>query len=128
VVKVYLRREWKVEKIFVYGSLMKGLRLHGYLKTSKYLGKDCVAGILLTNPYLQGDIPVLIYGEGLGVVQGEVYEISEELLKTLDRVEGVPQLYKRKSLSTRCGFEDVWVYIWPGEVVKSGNWREHVEN
>ena len=43
-------------------------------------------------------------------VQGEVYEIDEELLSDLDRIEGYPSLYTREEIDTPYG--KAWIYIY----------------
>jgi gamma-glutamylcyclotransferase (GGCT)/AIG2-like uncharacterized protein YtfP len=68
---------------------------------------------------------------GAGVVYGEVYEVPEEALQSLDWVEGVPVLYRRELIEVV--FEDgvslkAWAYIYNGNVkgfprVEEGEWK-----
>ena len=126
-----------MEKVFVYGSLMQGMRLHGYLEKSKFLGNGEIRGKLFPNPFLQTLAPIVILDSSWGnVVQGEVYEVSQKTLKLLDRVEGHPYLYKRvqeesklweASLQGYSVLRDTWIYTWPTECVESGNWRTYLE-
>jgi gamma-glutamylcyclotransferase (GGCT)/AIG2-like uncharacterized protein YtfP len=72
----------------------------------------------------------MVYGDG--VVYGEVYEVSEEVLQAIDWVEGVPVLFRREFIEVV--FEDgfslkVWAYIYNGSVkgfprIESGEWKE----
>ncbi len=81
-----------MDKLFVYGTLKRGGRLHGCLKHQQFLGEaitppkyDLIGGY---------GFPFLVKGEYR--VKGELYEVSEEMWPLLDDVEGVPQLYLRE--------------------------------
>lgn len=103
-------------KMFVYGTLKKGMHNHGYLKGAKFLGKyetgpgyrKVVNGL----PYLIED------SEGAGC-DGELYEVSQLTLKMLDRLEGHPDWYVRKLIKVFDTEKDIgtdaWTYIMPRE-------------
>ncbi len=77
-------------KVFVYGTLKKGFRLHKYLKNAKFLGEGFIQGY---DMYLVSWYPAVVKGKG--IVYGEIYEVDEETLKILDKVEDEGVLYKR---------------------------------
>ena len=69
-----------MERLFVYGTLMKGQRAHDLLENSNYLGKAILKG------YRKMD---LIYYPGIvkdknSIVEGEVYEGEGYLFKCVD--------------------------------------------
>ena len=81
--------------VFIYGTLKQGQCRGHSMQDGRYLG------IALTTPsfamYNVGDYPALIF-DTLAAdhrVCGELYECDEDLLEVLDRIEGVPHLYKR---------------------------------
>jgi gamma-glutamylcyclotransferase (GGCT)/AIG2-like uncharacterized protein YtfP len=83
-------------KVFVYGSLRKGLRLNHILtdKNSTFLSE----GMTKDNFYVHdlGQFPGLEKNKAGVQVFGEVWLVNEDCLLYLDIVEGVPTLYERK--------------------------------
>jgi gamma-glutamylcyclotransferase (GGCT)/AIG2-like uncharacterized protein YtfP len=115
-----------MSKIFVYGSLRMGGPLHGALADSEYV-ETC-----RTKPEYSlrslGAFPALCPG-GKTAVLGEVYEVSDDTKKYLDRVEGHPHLYVRTSIEVGDGVE-VEAYIFHhdtsnNDLVESGDWIEY---
>lgn len=86
----------KLHKIFVYGTLKKGFYFH-----EQFLGEDKSAflGKVMSGPsyslYIDG-LPHLIEETTDKPVKGELYEINEKVLDTLDKLEGHPLIYQRK--------------------------------
>lgn len=78
-------------KVFVYGTLKKGRYNHGYLREAKYVGEYHT-----NNEYtlLVKGFPYLVARNGQGC-RGELYEVSKDLLRLLDTVEGHPDFYTR---------------------------------
>ena len=79
-----------MERLFVYGTLMKGQRAHDLLENSNYLGKAILKG------YRKMD---LIYYPGIvkdknSIVEGEVYEVGEHTKQRVDVYEGEGYLFK----------------------------------
>ena len=101
--------------IFVYGSLKKGYYNHRLLTNAGLLGE------FRTQPnyqlYDNGSFPYLVEvqpGEGV-CVEGEVYEVTDQQLKALDRLEGHPDHYVRKAVALQ-EIENVEAYVYPHEV------------
>lgn len=101
--------------VMVYGTLKAGFRLHGCLEGQKFLGK-CLTQANYRMHSVGGMYPALVEVDpGKGVqIKGELYEVSDECLKQLDRVEGISSgLYSRKTVSLYSPeLEGVFVYIW----------------
>jgi len=116
-------------KLFVYGTLMQDQRNHEYLKDAQFLGAaETEPKYELTT---NGSIPAVKEG-GTDTIKGELYEVDEQQLKTLDVLEEVDtQLYDRKEIRVkgekaviylggeRMFASDTWVKI-PG-----GDWRSY---
>jgi gamma-glutamylcyclotransferase (GGCT)/AIG2-like uncharacterized protein YtfP len=100
--------------VFVYGSLMRGLPLHGALADGKYLGRAELHGFCL---YDLGPYPGIRRRPGEGVVLGELYEVTAETLSRLDSIEGEGYLYRRTRVDTldACGqLRDADTYVYLG--------------
>lgn len=92
-------------KLAVYGTLRKGYGLNSYLSEGKFIGMFRLNNF---NLYMSGGLPTIKEGKESVVV--EVYEITEDLLQILDRVEGVSSgFYKRKLV--KINDFDVYVYV-----------------
>lgn len=134
--------EKRLYGVFVYGTLMKGFwNYRRYLEGKiSYVASGKTQGLLY---HLPERYPALITGNKL--VEGEIIEpIDENLLKTLDRLEGYSEqrsknLYTRevRNVWTKDGNEvPCWVYVYSdvryaqenGILVLSGNWRKFMEN
>lgn len=93
------------QQLFVYGSLKRGGSNHPWLEGARWLGRARLAGHRLHN---LGDYPMAVPGRG--VVHGEVYGVDGAALARLDRLEDVPDEYRRR----RCRLDDgrrCWVYL-----------------
>ena len=84
--------------LFIYGTLMPGLRLEAEMHGARFVGPAHIAGRLID----VGLYPGLLQGDGQ--VTGEVYEVDDAHLARLDGVEGVV----------------------PGDRAESHYWREDV--
>ena len=83
-------------KLFVYGTLKKGLCNHHYLKNAKFLGKAITkAPFPMIAPMKW--YPYLLDQQGKGYrVEGELYEIDEKTLAKIDELEEYPSYYTRR--------------------------------
>lgn len=83
-----------MHRVFVYGSLKRGLENHALLGTAVFAGKAATAA-----PFrmMDGPYPVLRESGGGGLrVSGELYEVDDRTLEALDDLEGVDErLYDR---------------------------------
>lgn len=83
----------KINLVFVYGSLKKGKNNHRFMGNSKFIGQAYMEGAEL---YDVGAFPALKFVDDTSLlVQGELYEVTEKTLKTLDILEGHPDYYRR---------------------------------
>ena len=82
--------------VFVYGTLMKNQRNHGYLKDAAYIDDGVLEGY---DMYDLGRYPGIIPGEGK--VVGEVYQVTSEIEKQLDYLEEEGVLYLKKPETVR---------------------------
>ncbi len=101
-------------RLFVYGTLCRGLSRNNLLSQAKFIDLAyCEGGLIDVGSY-----PGLVRGEGY--VVGEVYEIDSDTLSRLDMVEGFYEDDIKHSLFTRkmasiCSFRDnstttTWLY------------------
>lgn len=117
----------KADLVFVYGTLRKGARNHYVLAEANYANyKD----IFVTNPkYTLLDLngfPGAVPGKHQ--IIGEVFEVSDHMLKRLDEFERYPELYSREIIPTPWG--NAWIYLYKqaqGDelVIESGDWLEY---
>lgn len=101
-----------MQKVMVYGTLKQGGALSPHLASSKFLGTGVLPkGYQL---YDMGWFPGLAeVPEGFDQpIEVEVYEVSSDVLSTLDMVEGHPSFYLRKLKKVELpGKEEAaWVY------------------
>jgi gamma-glutamylaminecyclotransferase len=111
-------------RIFVYGSLLRGLANHAVLGAARYLGTA------RTEPRWTlrslGSFPALCAG-GYTSVAGELYELNDAELARVDRLEGHPTFYRRTALTLADGsLAETYVYQHDTRelpLVPSGDWR-----
>lgn len=88
-------------KVFVYGTLKKEQPNHHWLTDTKngFATFVCSARTDTSFPLLIGtrfNIPFLLNVPGVGhEISGEIYEIDEKMLHSLDELEDYPKLYDR---------------------------------
>jgi gamma-glutamylaminecyclotransferase len=111
-------------RVFVYGTLKAGHPNHGPLEGAEFLGRCFIEGeyTLLNLGWYPG-----LVAAGKGKVFGEVYRVDDDTLHTLDIVEGHPEFYERKKITTP--WKKAWTYFLPpeyleeNEVVADGCWE-----
>lgn len=106
-------------RVFVYGTLKQGHGNHRLLAQSKFLGR-CVVKDKHRLVSL-GGFPGLVATPGDDEerpVSGEVYQVNEETLLSLDFLEGHPRFYERQKLSTP--FKNAWAYYLPVQYLSKG--------
>lgn len=72
-----------LHKVFVYGTLKRGEGNHGLLEDERFLG-EAVTGCGFTMTTLGCPYVIMV---GNDVIKGEVYEVDDEKLVWLDRLE-----------------------------------------
>lgn len=113
-------------KVFVYGTLLSGEGNNYLLEGSQKLGDAKVQGFLMKN---LGPFPACVPNDNINAeVVGEVWEVSDETFKRLDRLEGYPDFYDRTLVGTSHG--EAWIYINVAAsgrpTIQSGNWKQHL--
>ena len=94
-------------KVFCYGTLKSNQRRNFYLTRdgSKLLGEvSTMPNYALYKPLL-ADYPCMC--EGNIAVEGELWEVSDSTLMTLDAVEGAPHLFRRETIKLENGEEAI---------------------
>ena len=71
----------RINTLFVYGTLLPGLRLHHAMQGARSIGCGAISGLL----YDLGSYPGVVHGAGK--VWGEVYEVDSQKLTQLDAIE-----------------------------------------
>ena len=110
--------------VFVYGSLMTGKINHRLLSAAVFLG-TAISQPLYTL-FHAGPWPAVVTG-GTTAIHGELYRISLQLRLSLDRFEGHPTLFRRRTIVLDDGQQaDAWLLeaapdtSWP--IIPSGTW------
>ena len=123
-----------VHDLFIYGTLMPGLRLQAEMHGAESLGPAKVPGRLVD----VGQYPGLVHGEG--EVVGEVYRVSGTQLARLDAVEDMVRGDRTASqywrellpvLEGPCAGQQVWVYVYNRPVtglapIPHGDYRRYI--
>lgn len=116
--------------IFVYGTLRKGFGNYKYFLEgkSKFIEEDTINGKM----HSWGSFPAVFPGDD--TIHGEIYEVDDEVLSSLDRLEGHPNFYCRTPIKTSSG-KDVEVYLCQRTAtyddfpyIPGGDWKHYVKN
>ena len=118
-----------MKKVFVYGTLRKGLTWNYLLQSSKFLG---IATTKEKYILYAEEFPFLLENQKEVQVIGEVYNVNEKTLARLDKLEGHPRFYYRKEIEVLLNDETIlaWVYFFPnpkGVVIPSGNYLDYLK-
>lgn len=113
-------------KVFCYGTLKRDFPAHYLMGDSKFLGEATTQSRFVL--YDHGGFPGLAETEGdKGCVHGELYDVSEAVLKDLDRYEGVSHgLFRRGEVELIDG-STAMAYFYNREtdyskIIPSGEW------
>jgi len=107
--------EGRIRNVFVYGTLRKGGRndINRMLPAPRYLGMGEVKGSLYHLDWYPG---LALGGEEAVTVVGEVYEVTGELEKVLDGIEGLEEgdrsEYFKRDLEVRVGGRAVACFLY----------------
>ncbi|MGV8980505.1 gamma-glutamylcyclotransferase family protein [Clostridium sp.] len=101
-----------IDRLFVYGTLMKGNSLHDkFLSGARFAGYFIADGIQL---YDFGNYPLIVQNE-IDKVKGEMYIVDSNILDKLDISEAEANLFTRKSISVINDNDEVqeaYVYVY----------------
>lgn len=114
--------------VFVYGSLRRGLSNHARLAGARDLGDDETATASYTMRAYSQWFPGVCDG-GSTTIRGEVYEVDDDGLAALDRLESNGRFYTRREVPLASG-RVAWIYLLPpeemrGDRVASGDWLRY---
>jgi gamma-glutamylaminecyclotransferase len=116
-----------LRRIFVYGSLRRGLHNYRLLSAAHFDGEALTCpGFRL---YDLGSFPGMV-AEGTDRVHGEVFGVDTATLETLDRLESHPRFYRRTVIRLDDDIEVESYLLTPQQVegrpiVPGGDWRCH---
>jgi gamma-glutamylcyclotransferase (GGCT)/AIG2-like uncharacterized protein YtfP len=108
--------------VFVYGTLKRGGRLNDHLDPtqSEFIGEGTLSDeYSMYVPDVKGWFPMLAKENTSLKCKGEVFLVSVAILRQLDRVEGVPTLYKREEVGVTMSNGDVleaYTYIYSNDI------------
>ena len=98
--------------VFTYGTLKRGYGNHRLLDGARF-----VSLAMTLRPFHVECVGFPIaYKSGPDMLRviGEVYEVTDEQLARLDRLEGTPTHYQRERVRVAClgaGSQTVWMYV-----------------
>ncbi|MGE0328792.1 MAG: gamma-glutamylcyclotransferase [Polyangiaceae bacterium] len=123
------RPEPRATRVFVYGTLLKDEPNHRVLRDARFIARARTAPrftLLDLGPF-PGMIDV-----GDSAIEGEVYDVTEPILRALDRLESHPHFFRRQWI-TLGDRSHAQAYLLRLEhrrdfsVIPSGNWRRRNE-
>jgi gamma-glutamylaminecyclotransferase len=100
-------------KVFVYGSLKKGFYNHYLIKGAQFV----TTAVTTDSDYemvSMGAFPGVYKGTTVNCrfqIAGEVYEVDDDQLEELDRLENNGQMYQRYQIAVKGIPEPVWMYF-----------------
>jgi gamma-glutamylcyclotransferase (GGCT)/AIG2-like uncharacterized protein YtfP len=115
--------------VFVYGTLMKNQYNNHYLKNEKFIGRgETVNKFSMT---VSNTVPFLNRDEKY-TIHGELYRISNETLKNLDKIESNGEWYVRRPVQITVDNEIYEAQAYfnddKGEIdIPSGDYRNYIE-
>ncbi|SEO67379.1 Uncharacterized conserved protein YtfP, gamma-glutamylcyclotransferase (GGCT)/AIG2-like family [Paenibacillus sophorae] len=124
-----------MELVFVYGTLRQGEENHHLMDNARPIALMAwTRGILMDT---RRGYPAMA-AEGSGVVAGELYEVTLEMMSRLDELEdfhgfGNPaNEYERirTDVTTDSGKREAWVYVYRErkyDVIAHGDWKLHLQ-
>jgi gamma-glutamylaminecyclotransferase len=94
--------------VFVYGSLKQGFGNHHFLRTATLL-EATRTGSRAFRMESMGGFPAVVKN-GSYAIEGELYEVDDETLRNLDRLEGNGRFYNRELVFLSSG-HTAWMYL-----------------
>lgn len=100
--------------LFVYGTLKRGYRNHRLIEGQQFIQESITQAVYRL--YDNGSYPCLVRSEPGLAIQGEIYLVEASLFRLLDRLEGVPDLYRREEMDLQDFAEPTLGYLYQKEV------------
>ena len=102
-------------RVFVYGTLMTGLRNHHYMDGAKFLGASqtllpSYSMVQFPSVSSPGNVTPGIKKHGNHCIAGELYMVSDHGLEVLDQLEAVGVEYERGRVMLADGSQ-AWTYF-----------------
>ena len=116
-------------KIFVYGTLRNGYGNHRLI-----VGEQLVGNATTIQKYhmTASGIPFVAHTPKTSHIFGEIYEVSEEKIPSLDHLEGHPCWYKREAVPVRLDngeTTEAWLYFNDkqagSQIIETGNYDDY---
>ena len=95
-------------KVFVYGTLLKGMRFHNILENAECLGNAEIEDYKM---YDMGSYPA-IRPSKKGKVKGEIYLCDSKIIKALNKLENKGKLYNLKYAKATLKGEKIAVFVY----------------
>lgn len=124
----------KKHRVFVYGTLRRGMRLHDWLREAKFIGETKTESGYALFALRGYGFPVMRYAETpkhKSRVVGEVFEVDDYTLEGLDHLE---RGYTRISVPLEDG-STALTYLMTRDhyadrevLVESGDWSDHPDS
>ena len=120
--------------VFVYGTLKQGHCNHRIMQMDDAAPSELVMrdATIKGDLYDLGPFPAAVESKS-GKINGEVWDVSNQTVRHLDRLEGHPDFYKRKKVLILGTNWHAWAYFMP-EAPKDavplpvGNWSDQRRN
>lgn len=136
--RIAKRRDMRTIRVFVYGSLLRGLGNHRLLDNdgAEFLGANVTAEhAFKMYEYARGAFPAVCRTDRDGdAIVGECYRVNAATLARLDQLEGHPDFYRREPVTMADG-SVAWTYLIDGARLEGrgnprvlgGSWQDYLD-
>jgi len=98
--------------LFAYGSMKKGFRNHYRLENDKFIGRAKTKKKYCIYPAPSYNYPYGIENDHKWQLKGELYELTNTPIETIDEFEGSPAYYYRTMIKAVCNDKEYDAYIY----------------
>lgn len=97
----------------MYGTLKTGFGNHHLIENQSYIGHANTIEKYNMMSYVRSSFPILLEHEQKAYTAGELYDIDDEALNRVDRLESNGSFYQRKQIKVVCGCAilPAWCYF-----------------
>ena len=104
--------------VFIYGTLKRGHGNHCVISDGVFVGQAVTEsrfGLYTSGIPFMTDAGLCRYGDEPTCIHGEVWQVGDDVMATLDKLEGHPSAYRRRPIGVQVngGFITAEAYIWP---------------